>query len=292
MSHAVRVRDAPVVVLSLVFDVGTGLTLATSVAPTRRDACVRAFKAALSEDDAPLPPQRPGRVLSAAAHIEDVTSALEDLLTDAEMPVIDEIVPGPDIEDVVDSLVGHMSGRRQPEERPTPDDWQLLMTLALDYYRSEPWTRWSDTDHHDLVVRVDRVAARYVAVVFGKEGIERGLALHPGAVLPDELLTWQPGQPATPAQGTLMCYFDAPSKTPSECAAKAYRYGWPADADSVPVLLVTGPEGVADIGRRDSQHVALGLAAVLGREYGTEAGVTTAGGLDLADGVPGEYTVR
>jgi hypothetical protein len=119
-------------------------------------------------------------------------------------------------EDIVDSLVGHMAGRRQPDEFPTPGDWRLLVGLIHEYHKAEPWIHWSDIDQFDLVVKIDGVAARYLAVVLGQDGIQRGLALYPGEAGPDELRDWQMADPTPMPDGTLLCYLDSPDETPHE----------------------------------------------------------------------------
>jgi hypothetical protein len=75
-------------------------------------------------------------------------------------------------EDVLDSFVGHIAGRAQPDQFATPGDWAILVEHADTYRRTAPWRRWTDQDHLDLVVRVDGTSARYVTIVIGAEGIQ------------------------------------------------------------------------------------------------------------------------
>jgi hypothetical protein len=172
------------------------------------------------------------------------------------------------------------------------------VTLARGYSRARPWLRWSDADHLDLVVKIDSAAARYVAVVIGQEGIQRGLVLYPGATLPDWLRDWVPSRPV-PA-GTLLLWLDPPEEVPPEFAGKAIRYGWPDDADLLPVLLVGGPDGPADLDRRGAHHLTLVTTAVLAHEPPSAGrhrpapgnGLSkTTGELTLAEGQHGKYTI-
>ena len=287
VSHAVRVSDQPRMVASLVLDADTGLARGISVAPTARAACAEAMRTALTKPAGPLPAQAPVRVLCGGGQAGDVRGELARLLAGATTPAVAESPSIGEAEDVFDSFVGHMAGRRQPEEPPTAPDWRTLFTLASDYSQARPWLRWSDADHLDLVVRIDDAAARYVAVVIGQEGIQRGLVLYPGAVLPAGLPDWQPGRPMPVPAGTLLLWLDPPDEVPPEFAAKAARYGWPHDADLIPVWLIGGPDGPADLDRRSAHRLTLAIAAVLAHaqrrpDFSTGAAKTT-GELTLAE---------
>jgi hypothetical protein len=295
VSHAVRIQNQPRVVASLVMDAETGLVRGASVAPTVGAARAEAMRTALTKPAGPLPPQAPVRVLCGGGQATDVLGELARLLAGAATPTVTESAPVGEAEDVFDSFVGHMAGRRQPEEFPTAPDWQTLFTQASDYCRVRPWLRWSDADHLDLVVKIDGAAARYVAVVMGQEGIQRGLVLYPGAVLADGLSDWEPGRSMPLPAGTVLLWLDPPDEVPPEFAAKAARYGWPQDADLIPVWLVGGPDGRADLDRRSAHHLTLAIAAVLAHDRHRPApgnGVTkTTGELTLADHQRGTYSI-
>jgi hypothetical protein len=195
-------------------------------------------------------------------------------------------------EDIVDSFVGHMAGRAQPDQFATPGDWALLVGYADTYRRAEPWRRWTDQDHLDLVVRVDGTPARYVTIVIGADGVQRGLVLYPGGALPDDFADWQPGTPTPVPAGSILFYLDPPTDAPREFVAKAVRYGWPADADLAPVWLSTGPHGAADLDRTAVQRLTLAIAAVLAYDRQPDRTGPATGTCTLAAGEQGSYTLQ
>lgn len=296
VSHAVRIDGQPRVVACLVLDADTGLARGIAAADTGRAACGQAMRTALTQPAGPLPPRPPGQVLCGGERATDVLAELTPLLPDRTMPAVADSGPIGEAEDIFDSFVGHMAGRRQPEQFPTPADWQLLFAQAAVYARARPWLRWADTDQLNLIVNVDQAAARYVAVVIGQEGIQRGLVLYPGAVLPDQLHDWKPGRSTSLPAGTLLLWLDPPGDVPPEFAGKAIRYGWPPDADLLPIPLIGGPGGPADLDRRAAHHLILATTAVLAHTQrqppapGRGQGRTT-GQLDLADSHHGRYTI-
>jgi hypothetical protein len=166
-------------------------------------------------------------------------------------------------EDILDSFVGHIAGRAQPDQFATPGDWAILVEHSDTLRLAAPWRRWTDQDHLDLVVRVGGIPERYVTIVIGAEGIQAGLVLYPGGALPDGLAGWRPGAPTPVPAGSIQFYLDPPAEAPREFVAKAARYGWPADADLAPVWLTTGPHGPADLDRTAVQRLTVAIAAVL-----------------------------
>src|SRR5262245_44311665 len=164
VSRTVRIEGQLQVVVSLVLDAETGYAQGFSVAPTRRAACAEALQTALTKPVGPLPPQPPGRVFCGPGQAVDVTGELTRLLGDQPPPSVIEAPPTDEAEDIFDSLVGHMAGRRQPEESPTPPDWLMLISYVREYCQAEPWLRWADDMHLDLIVRIAGAPTRYVAV--------------------------------------------------------------------------------------------------------------------------------
>ena len=295
VSQAVRIQGQRQVVASLILDADTGLARGISAADSPVAACAEAMRTALTKPAGPLPPQAPQRVLCGPGQGADVAGELTHLLTGGAAPEVTEVAPIDEAEDIFDSFVGHMAGRRQPDEFPTSRDLQLLFAQASDYSQAQPWQRWSDTEHLRLVLRFDGRAARYVAVVIGQEGIQRGLVLYPGRALPDGLGIGQPGEAVPLPAGTLLFYLDPPDETPPQFAAKAARYGWPAEADLIPVWLVGGPDGPADIDRTSAHHLTVAIAAVLAHDQrrlasGNGIGETT-GQLTLAGDEQATFTI-
>jgi hypothetical protein len=300
VSHAVRVRGQARVVASLVLDADTGLARGVAVGSTPGAACADAMETALTKPAGQLPPEAPGQVLCGHEQAADVASGLARLLNGAAEPAVTVSVPVEEAEDIFDSFVGHMAGRRQPGEFAGPADWRALFAQASDYCQAQPWLRWSDDADLGLVIRIDGAAARYVAVVLGQEGIQRGLALCPGGALPTGLREWRPGTSVPLPGGTLLFYLDPPDESPPEFVAKAIRYGWPEDADIIPICMASGPDGPADLGLADVHRLTIGLAAVLAHDNGRPpaggngasngAGATT-GLLTLSGGQRGSYSI-
>lgn len=290
VSHAVRIADCPIVVASLILDAGTGLVRGMAVAPSGPDARAQAIQQALTKPAGPLPPGPPAAVLCGPGDADAVTSELAAFL-DAP-PAASEVVSA-EAEDIFDSFVGHMAGRRQPETFPATDDWAQLVAVSYDYRQAEPWLRRADDQHLDLVVRAGEISARYVAIVLGQEGIQRGLVLYPGAVFPaDSLLRQQTAEQATVPAGTLMYYLDPPHQTPPGFAARAARYGWPPDADLTPAWVAGGPDGgPADLDQTAVHRLVLAITAVLTHDGQPHAPGPTTGEMPLPGGILGSFRI-
>jgi hypothetical protein len=292
VSHAVRIDGESTVMAGLVLDADTGLVRGMSVGRNGADACAQAMRTALTQPAGGLPPQRPIRVLCGVGHREPVAAQLAVVLGDGPLLEVTEVVSA-EAEDIFDSFVGHMAGRAQPAEFATPEDWAMLVDHADAYRRAAPWRRWTDQDHFDLVIRIDDTPARYVTIVIGAEGVQRGLVLYPGGALPDTLVEWRPGAPTPVPAGSILFYLDPPAEAPQEFRAKAARYGWPADADMTPVWLTTGRHGPADLDRTAVQRLTLAIVAILAHDGqpGRNGGPTT-GTCTLSADRQGTYTLQ
>jgi hypothetical protein len=290
ISHAVHIATQPVVVASMIMDADTGLVRGMAVAESGPQARAQAIAQALTRPAGTLPPETPIRVLCGPGDAQALTGELATLLT---APVKASEVVSVEAEDIFDSFVAHMGGRQQPDTFATPDDWALLMAAADGYRRAQPWQRWADDQHLDLIVRVASVPARYLAIVLGQEGIQHGLVLYPGAAFPDQSMVTDPDQLRTslPA-GTIMFYLDPPSQTPPEFTAKATRYGWPADADLLPAWVTRGPDGPADLDQTAVRRLTLALTAVLTHDAQPDRTATTTGETKLPAQVAGGFTIK
>jgi hypothetical protein len=282
-----------VIVLCVVFDVDTGLVLGIAASPSGKDACRTAFHTALTTPaiGAPFPPGPPGRVLCTAdalAHAERELAAL--LGPSAIAPEL--VVPGPEAEDIVDSFIGRLSGRAQPDEPPEPADWRHLIELIGRYAAAQPWTDPA-TNRVDLSlsITVDGELAHYVPVVLGHDRIQLGLVLYPGSQMPQSVTAWQPGQEVAMPDGTLMCYLEPPGETPREAAGRAVRHGWPPGNGLFPIFAAIASNGLADVARRDTRHLALATAAVLQYASRSNDEPDTAGSMAFPDGRVGEYSL-
>ena len=246
----------------MVLDMDTGLVRGVAVGATEIDAVAKAVEIGLTKPAGNLPPGRPEEVLCAPRFEAQIIKVLSSLIGDDPLPPVRVIEPPADAEDIFDSFVGHMSGRLQPREPPNPPDWELLYRHAFEFYRAAPWTRWDDGIVLSLETSVESTDGGWAAVVMGNSGIQHGLVLYPGGQLPAGLDDWAPGLPAPMPPGTLSLMLDPPSDLPSDLRNKAYRYGWPPDAELAPAVLRIAREGGGDPGETDAQLLAVALAAV------------------------------
>ncbi|MDQ6781980.1 MAG: hypothetical protein M3063_00730 [Actinomycetota bacterium] len=297
ISSAVRVEGTPVLMASLVLDAETGLALGSSVASDGPGALAQALETALTKPVGPLQAGRPDLILCTEGLAPRIDAALAALRPGEAVPSIRAAEAVPDAEDVFDSLLGHLSGRAQPADTPGSEDWRVAFEVALGYWQQAPWERWNDTVHLHLQLELSAPdnPATYLGVVLGAEGIQRGLVLYPGTVLPAGLGDWEPGSPVPVPSGTLMFFLDPPSELPAELVTKATRYGWTTDAEVVPAFIRKGPDGPLDVSRRDVQHLSLAAAAVVAHDQrgpivvGTRSDTT--GELDLAGGQRARFSL-
>lgn len=296
VSHAARVEGQSQVVASLIVDAETGFVRGISVASTAQEACSEAMRKALTMPAGPLPPQAPAGVLCTDGQAATVVTELAPLLAGAAMPPVAEGPPVGEAEDIFDSVVGHLAGRQQPDEFPSPPDWITLLAHAADYCEAQPWLHISDVDYLNLTTTIDGAATRYVVVVIGQQGIQRGLVLYPDGTILNGHSNWRSGQQVPLPAGTLLLWLNPPDQVPPEFAAKATRYGWPNTTDLLPMCLSYGLDGPADIDRRSARHMTLAIAAVLAhnqhRPNPGNGATRTTGKLTLADNQRGTYSIN
>lgn len=261
VTGTISVRGAERLAAALILHVGTGVVRGIAIEHSEGTALQKAVTTALTQPAAELPAGPPGRVLCGSGLAGPVRTALA-AAESTNRVIVEEVEPGPDAEDIFDSFLGHMSGRAQPEEFPSPADWQLLIDHVAQFRRAEPWTRWSDEQELALVLQLPDATAAYTAVVMGQAGIQRGLALYPGEQLPPGLREPDSRQPTTPP-GTLLLFLDPLDDVPGYMASKAVRYGWPARDDMVPMFIAYGASGPMEIGPDDAHRISAALAAVL-----------------------------
>jgi len=298
VSHAVHIAGEDQLMAAFVLHAETGLVLGISIQGTAAEALAGAFDAALTNPAADLPPARPARVVSMVETAPEVRKAIA--AASFGSPELIEAGAIAEAEDIFDSLIGHLAGRAQPAEPPSTEDWSLLVGQALAFLHAEPWARWSDVVPLGLQLTVDGTAASYVAIVMGNAGVQRGLALYPGMTMPPALRSQGPrpgpksALEATPS-GTLLLMLDRPGETPTAFADKALRYGWPADAAYLPMLVGVGPDGPSDLAGVDARRLRVAIAAVVGLD---SRGLAPAGGagamtgrVALADGAHGDFEI-
>jgi hypothetical protein len=262
ISDSVRIDGEPSVRAGMVLDMETGLVRGVAAGTTESEAVAQAFKMGLTTPAGGLPPGPPDEVLCTRELEGQISELLAPFVVGDRLPPVRPIEPPAEAEDIFDSFVGHMSGRPQPSEPPSPSDWALLYARALDFYCTAPWTRWHDGIVLALQTSIESTDGGWAAVVMGNSGIQHGLVLYPGGRLPAGLDDWELGLSVPMPPGTLSLMLDPPSELPSDLRNKAFRYGWPPDAELVPAVLRLGREGGGDPGEADAQLLAVALAAV------------------------------
>ena len=262
LSDSVRVTGEAHVWGGMALDTSTGLVRGVAVGTGESDALTRAIQMGLTKPAGSLPPGQPDEVLCAPELRAQIIEILLSLIPGDGLPRVRATEPPAEAEDIFDSFVGRMSGRAQPTKPPNPSDWALLYRRAFDFYRAAPWTRWDDGIVLALETSIDRTDGGLAAVVMGNAGIQYGLVLYPGGHIPPGLDDWQPGLPVPMLPGTLSLMLDPPSNLPRDVRDKAFRYGWPPDAELVPAVLRLDPEGGSDPGEAEAQLLAVALAAV------------------------------
>jgi hypothetical protein len=175
ISHAVRIPDEPRIVASLVFDMETGVVLASAIAGHQEKALQQACGMALLRPAGGLGtrPLQPRPHLASEGPARQYESG-RPVPTYAEMPTVHEA------EDIFDSFVGHMGGRRDAEEFAAPRDWQLLFAYVLRFYEHKVWSRWADDVDLLFEVTIGPRSRNYATAVLGREGIQHGVVLYPG----------------------------------------------------------------------------------------------------------------
>ncbi len=313
VSNSVQVATHEAVIGTMVLDADTGLVRGLSMGATREQSCVDAMTMALAKPAGPLPPGPPMRVVHGEADADVVAATLDTVLDAASgtagtagtaateagatsRPELFLAAPIPEAEDIFDSFLSHLAGRRPTDDLPTTEDWESFYDTAAQYCRAAPWQRWSDADSLPLELTVDGELLRYVAVVIGQAGIQRGLALYPGDELPEELQTWEPGEPAPVPEGSLVMWLDPPEDSAPDLVAKARRYAW--SEDLVPAPLSVDPDGVGELDPVDLRVLTGAAAAILAHDERrgrptsvTEARRATQGSVRLGDGATVAYTI-
>jgi len=293
----VRIPGEPRIVASLVFDMETGLVLAFAVAEHEQQVLQQACEKALLQPMGGLAPRRPDHVLCNPGLTSLLKAQLGKMRQAAPLPPIAEVPTVHEAEDIFDSFVGHMAGRRDAEELAAPRDWQLLFDHVVCFYERKVWNRWADDVDLLVEVMIGPQSREYATVVLGHEGIQYGVILYPGTGPPAGLRQGHSSHPPTMPKGTLMLNFDPPENVPAEFVMKADRYGWPASSELVPVFLTVDGTEPCEPGRDDVRALAVALAALLEHD---SAGPTlvevgpkiTRGKLELADGEPASFSIR
>lgn len=295
LSDTISVADMSTVFVAIVFDTETGLAVGFGLQATKAEACGNAIETALTEptEGAPFEPGPPAQVVCRAEDVADVDARLTALVG-ADAPTPEVVIPSNETEDMIDSLVGHLIGRAQPADPPTPEVWTSLYSATDTYTGAQPWKSPRDDDDLGIVVTTDGDERQYVAAVMGHEGIQRGLSLYPGAELPEAFLDWDPeqgGDPPVP-DGTVLCHLLTRDEVPADLENKALRYGWPADSELVPVFIAFSDDGPTDIGVSHAHDLAATMTAIVDLDGQASVVAGTRGAVEFADGQQAEYVLR
>jgi hypothetical protein len=297
ISHAVQVADQPVVVAAMILDVDTGLIRGLSVAEDVRGALAQAIESALNKPAGTLAPGHPQRILTGVGLSDPVAAELGRRPGLTLIPPIDEIVPGDEAEDIFDSFVGSMAGRRQPIDPPSPADWKVLFEQVRVYAEATPWQRWADDIDFEVDVELDGERRHVKAVVMGNAGIQPGLAVFPGDVVEADLEHRDPAAPWPYEAGTLACTLDDPDDVPVEFKARAFRYGWRQTADLVPSFFGVDEEGGREMSTAEARLFAGVAAAVIAhdrrhRRPSPKSDTPTQGEVAMSNSGSAHYSVR
>lgn len=294
VAHLAHDDSDPLRAIGVVVDQGSRSIVGVTTAADEADACVDALHVAVFTPNMQVYSRTPARVLCPRERVDDVRDAVSSLFS-PHLPDVVEGDPHNVVEDVLDALVGVISGRAQPSsgEIVSPDDWRHLVDQCVAYRAAEPWTRWTLGDQLTVIVDVDQNPASFLAVVIGADGTRRGVLLYPTDAAPAGQLDHDlDGAP--PPDGTLMFYLDADGESPIEFRNKAVRYGWPDVADA-PVWIKSMPGQLGDVSRTDVHHLTLALAGVLEHDRprlpAADRAGTTSGVLALANDLAGSFTV-
>ena len=253
----IRVNGSEELSAALILDVDTGLIRGVAIDESHPAALSQAMRTALTQPAANLPAGPPARVLCAIGLSPSVAAELAaaGLSNSTE---VTEVHPDPEAEDIFDSLLGHLSGRTQPTQTPTPEDWLALHGRTLAFHQAQPWNRWSDEQQLLLTLDTeDGLTEHYLALLMGQEGIQHGLALYAGHDLPAATRTNEP----TP--GSIVLLLDPPDELPLDITTKAQRYGWPTTESLSPAFMAFGPDGPEEISQADARVLTVALTAVL-----------------------------
>jgi hypothetical protein len=290
LGDTITVAGEPEMVATLVLDADTGLVRGVGLDVSAHQGCLTAARAALTAPAGPLPPQVPATVVyDDGPHADELLAALREALARHEQVQLVAAPAPAEAHEIVDSMVGHLVGREQPDEPADPQDWAALYGAADRYLQARPWQLWSDADYLDLTVTVDGEQADYLAVVLGQAGVQHGLAIYPDGQVPTSIV--QPGVAPHVPPGAIMLWLDTPAKLPQDYQDKARRYGWPDGADLAPLPARALHGGVSDLDRTGARRLTVALIAVVTHRR-PRSGPDSTGVVELHDGDAATFVIR
>jgi hypothetical protein len=281
ISDSVQVGGLKTVAAAFAIAPETGLMLGTGVAADTASAVRDLLKSVSAAANAPQLP----RLLCPPELLGLLERELPASWRKAEIAAVQ---PGVEVEDLFDSLVGHLAGRAQPNDLPLPADWSTLYRQAQAYVEEAPWQLLADDVRLQMDLRLGGTAVHRVGVILGNGGVTYGFALYPGDAEPG--VRAARFDPMAPPPGTLVMTLDPASELPGYLAARARRYQWPDSLALLPVFFAWTGEGAADLGSDEVALLAIALAAaVAGADQDGTA--PAAGDMILSGGRSGHYQV-
>src|SRR5207253_704019 len=133
ISDSVHVGGLQTVAAAFALDPGTGVILGSGVAadPAAALSDLLANVSAGAAANGPRPP----RILCPPELASVVQGCLPAVWRTAELV---PVRPDVSVEDLFDSLVGHLAGRQQPNDLPSPADWSMLFRQAQAFVKARP----------------------------------------------------------------------------------------------------------------------------------------------------------
>lgn len=293
VSDSVVVGDQRRTCIAAVLDAGTGLVVNVSPGTSIEGVVGRALKSALVTPAPPLAKAVPRRLV-VPPELLQATQAAAGRLSWLSGSAVTEGSGMDEAEEIMDSLVGHLVGRTQPDELPTADDYRILYRELQAYAEAAPWKRWTDSDWFAAHLEVDGTHVDLDCLVLGNAGMQHGFNAIPDA---EQLLAASSGPAAdrlNQLDGAVMVHLDPWRETPGRFADKARRYGWPSTARLAPSLTSVHDGQPADLSRAEVRTLALALHGVLSqdsRRLVTADKPAVNGELTFHDGTTGRYVV-
>jgi hypothetical protein len=280
VSDSVRIDGQSTVAAALVLNAESGLILASGVGARSSGAVLDALK---NGWQGAVRKGERRQILCAPELAKVVRRHVAGLAIDAEVVVVDPVL---EAEDVFDSLVGHLAGRRQPADLPSPAHWSMLFRQTRAFAEAQPWRSLADEDILDVELRVGASVTSGLCVVLGNAGITRGLALYPHGTRPQAIMAG-----GIPPSGTLCLTLDTRAELPERIVAKARRYRWPEELALWPLFFAWTDDAAADLSAEQTAVLTLALAAALSHHQEPRS-PHHEGELILAEGERGRYRVR
>ncbi len=284
LTGSVQVRDAAEIWFTAVFSTPSRKIAGGNASSSAHGSLVGAVRQAIRAPARGTPSGPPAVVVAAPGLAEQVRDVLRE---EGIRAGVDEMMPPDWAEDVLTELTGHLAGRVQVADPPTPVDWALLHQQAAAYAVAQPWERRADDVHLALELRIGSSRSDAVAIVLGNAGLTRGLALCPGRAVPEALVSGSEGTP--PPVGTVSFSLIERAEAPPEMLERAERYGWPTTLDA-PLFAAMGPDRPQEIDRDQAAMLMVALAAAAEHDrQGAGLGMHVQGQMVLANGRRGRW---